>query len=273
MRFAELTAPEIRGLDRDRTLVVAPIAATEQHARHLPVGTDTILAGAVADGLESALPNHVLLLPVLWLGASEHHLPFGGTLTATLPTYEHVLIELLTPLLRDGFRRVLLLNGHGGNIDPLHVALRRLDAVFPTAVLTGAAYWELAEAEIAELCDGPRTSVGHACEVETSLMLHLRPDLVKRDLISDDPDTVLPPDGLFWARDFGRRTDHGAVGHPEHADPEKGRCLLTAIVAKLVKAAQAILELPAPNRPGIESRSVSTSRSIRDLHSSDLDSM
>lgn len=244
MRFAELTAPEIRGLDRDRTLVVAPIAATEQHARHLPVGTDTILAGAVADGLEAALPDRVLLLPVLWLGASEHHLPFGGTLTATLPTYEDVLTEVLTPLLRDGFQRMLLLNGHGGNIDPLHVALRRLDAAFPTAVLTGAAYWELAEKEIAALCAGPRKSVGHACEVETSMMLHLRPELVKRDQIADDPDTVHPPDGLFWARDFGRRTDHGAVGYPEHSSAETGRKLLAAIVDKLTVVAGQILELP-----------------------------
>ncbi len=131
MRLVEMTAPEVRALDRDRTLVVAPIAAVEQHSHHLPVGTDTILAGAVADGLDAALPDRVLLLPVLWLGASEHHLPFGGTLTATLPTYETLLVELLTPLLRDGFRRALILNGHGGNIDSLHVALRRLDVAFP----------------------------------------------------------------------------------------------------------------------------------------------
>src|SRR4051795_5178618 len=152
MRFAEMTAPALRDLDRDRTLVVAPIAACEQHSRHLPVFTDSILCGAVADGVERALPDRVLLLPLLWLGASEHHLPFGGTLTATLPTYETLLVELLSPLLRQGFRRVLLLNGHGGNIDPLRVALRRLDAEFPRALLTGAAYWEIAAAELAALC-------------------------------------------------------------------------------------------------------------------------
>ena len=116
---------------RESTLVVAPIAACEQHGPHLPVFTDTILAAAVAEGVERALADRVLLLPDLWLGASDHHLPFGGTLTATLPTYEQMLVELLTPLLRDGFRRVLILNGHGGNIDPLRVALRRLDRAFP----------------------------------------------------------------------------------------------------------------------------------------------
>src|SRR5437764_8573459 len=149
MRFAEMTAPELCDLPRDRTVVVAPIAACEQHSRHLPVFTDSILVGAVADAVERELPDRVLLLPVLWLGASEHHLPFGGTLTATLPTYELMLVELLTPLLRDGFRRMMLLNGHGGNIDPLHVALRRLASQFPGAILTGAAYRAIAAAELA----------------------------------------------------------------------------------------------------------------------------
>src|SRR4051795_10844295 len=110
MRFAEMTAPEIRVASRENTLVLAPIAACEQHSRHLPVFTDSILVGAVAEGVEHNLGDRLLLLPVLWLGASEHHLPFGGTLTATLPTYEQLLVDLLTPLLRDGFRRVLLLN-------------------------------------------------------------------------------------------------------------------------------------------------------------------
>lgn len=242
MRFAELTAPEIRAIDRERTLVIAPIAACEQHSRHLPVFTDSILVGSVADGLEAARADRVLLLPVLWLGASDHHLPFGGTLTASLPVYEDMLVELLTPLLKDGFRRILLLNGHGGNIDPLRVALRRLDSAFPAAVLAGAAYWELAEAEIAVLCAGPRKSVGHACEVETSMMLHLRPDLVRADRIADDPSPDAVP-GLFWARDFARRTDHGAVGYPERATAETGRRLMDAIVGRVAAVADRVLDL------------------------------
>jgi creatinine amidohydrolase len=234
MRFAEMTAPEIRALSHENTLILAPIAACEQHSRHLPVFTDTILVGAVADGVEVNLRERVLLLPVLWMGASDHHLPFGGTLTASLTTYELMLIELLTPLLRDGFRRVMLLNGHGGNIDPLRVALRRLDTAFPHAVLTGAAYWEIAEAEISAICVGPRKTMGHACEIETSMMMHLRPDLVRKHLIVDDPDTT-PAElkGLFWARDFGRRTDHGAVGHPEFADASRGKSMLEAVVRRV----------------------------------------
>ncbi len=242
MRFAELTAPEIRSLNRDKLLVVAPIAACEQHSDHLAVFTDSILCGAVADRLEAAMPEQILLLPLLWLGASEHHLPFGGTLTATLPTYETLLVELLTPLLRDGFRRVLLLNGHGGNIDPLRIALRRLDAQFPGLVLTGAAYWDLAAPELAALCQGPRTSMGHACEIETAMMLHLRPDLVRPHLIRDDPaESVTGLDGLTLARDFGRRTHHGAVGHPQAATAETGGRMFEAVVQSVVAVASRLI--------------------------------
>ena len=174
MRFAEMTAPEIRELPRD----VDPGARADRRlraAQPAPPRVHRLDARGGRGRRRRAEPAaDVLLLPVLWLGASEHHLPFGGTLTATLPTYETMLIELLTPLLRDGFRRVMLLNGHGGNIDPLHVALRRLDPLFPQAVLTGAAYWEIAGPELAALCEGPRKTVGHACEIETSMILHLR---------------------------------------------------------------------------------------------------
>jgi creatinine amidohydrolase len=245
MRFAEMTAPEIRALDRDATLVVAPIAACEQHSLHLPVFTDSILVGAVADGVERAMADRVLLLPVLWLGASQHHLPFGGTLTATLPTYEQVLVELLEPLLRDGFRRLMYLNGHGGNIDPFRVALRRLDAAFPGSVLVGAAYWDLASAELAALCRGPLKQVGHACEIETSMVMHLRPDLVRTELIRDDPRTT-PASlaGLTWSRDFRRLTDHGAVGYPEQADADRGLLMLDAVVARVAAVAREVLDLP-----------------------------
>jgi creatinine amidohydrolase len=247
MRFADSTAPQIRALEPDRVLVVAPVAACEQHSDHLPVFTDSILVGAVADAVEAALPDRILLLPVLWLGASEHHLPFGGTLTATLPTYESMLIDLLAPLLHQGFARVLVLNGHGGNDDPARVALRRLDVRYPNAVLAFARYWGLAEAEFAAIAAGPLKSVGHACEIETAMMLALRPDLVRRDLIRDDArDDQNPlPTGLFWPRDFSRRTDRGAIGYPESATPEAGRSLLDVAARKVIETARWLLNQPA----------------------------
>ncbi|HEV3118098.1 MAG TPA: creatininase family protein [Gemmataceae bacterium] len=245
MIFKEMTWPLLRQVPRDGTVLVAPIAACEQHSRHLPTFTDTILVSAVADGVEQRLPNQVLLLPTQWFGASSHHLRFGATLSAEIDTHVTIICDMLTPLLEDGYQRVLLLNGHGGNIDTMHMALRRLQPRFRDKLLTAASYWELAEKELAALADGPRKSMGHACEFETSMMLALRPDLVRREEIKDDPPASEPAlRGVFIAEDMWQRTDHGAVGYPERASAEKGRALLTAAIERTVEVVNALLQRP-----------------------------
>src|SRR5437588_2602469 len=163
MKFHEMTWPLLREVSREGTVVLAPIAACEQHSRHLPTYTDTILVTGVAEGVEQRLPERVLLLPTLWFGASAHHLRFGATLSAEVDTHITLLCDLLTPLLDDGHRRVLLLNGHGGNIDTMQVALRRLQPRYRDRLLSAASYWDLAARELAEQADGPRKVMGHAC--------------------------------------------------------------------------------------------------------------
>src|SRR5262245_10128668 len=247
MRFAELTGPLLRQVDRDRTIVLAPIAACEQHSRHLPTFTDTILVTAVAEGVEQRLPQQVLLLPSQWFGASSHHLPFGATLSAEVDTHVTMICDLLTPLLDDGYRRLLVLNGHGGNIDTMHMALRRLQGRYADRQLPAASYWELAEQERAALAEGPRKTMGHACEFETSMVLALRPELVRREEIRDDPPPAEPAlRGLYVAEDFKQRTDHGAVGYPERATAEKGRAFLGAAVERAVEVVEALLRRPLP---------------------------
>jgi creatinine amidohydrolase len=248
MRFQDLTWPLLRQVPRDRSVVVAPIAACEQHGRHLPTFTDTLLVTAVAEGVEQRLPEQVLLLPTLWLGASAHHLRFGATLSAEVDTHIGLLCDLLTPLLDDGYRRLLVLNGHGGNTDTMHVALRRLQARYPDRQLTAGSYWDLADKELAALAEGPRKVMGHACEFETSMVLALRPDLVRREEVRDDR----PPDepelrGLFLAEDMKQRTRQGAVGYPERASVEKGRAFLQAAVTRAVEVIQALLRRPLPS--------------------------
>ncbi|MFO0944388.1 MAG: creatininase family protein [Planctomycetota bacterium] len=245
MKLAEMTWPEVASLDRDQVLVLAPIAASEQHSRHLPTFTDTILCGGIADRVEERLPKKVLCLPVFWWGASDHHLPFGATLTAEVDTHVAVLRELLTPMLESGFRRLMILNGHGGNIDTLHVALRGLQPRYPDRLLSGASYWEIAGKELAELAQGPKREMGHACEFETSMMLYLRPELVRRQEIQNDPETT--PEalrGLYLAQDFGQRTQRGAVGYPEFASAESGKRMIDAVVARVVTVCESLLELP-----------------------------
>lgn len=245
MRFHEMTFPEIEAVDRETTVVIAPIAACEQHSRHLATYTDTVLVTGVAEGVEKRLTKEVLLLPTFWLGASQHHLPFGATLTLQVDTHVLVLCELLTPILEQGFRRVMFLNGHGGNIDTLQVALRKLQPLYPDRKLAGASYWDLAEKELGELAKGPRKKMGHACEFETSMMLALRPDLVRQQEMKNDPpkerDAALS--GLFISEDFRQRTDHGAVGYPEEADKERGIAFLEAAITRTAAAVQAFARL------------------------------
>ena len=247
MRFQDMTMPLLRQVPRDAVVVVAPIAACEQHSRHLPTFTDTLLVTAVAEGVEQRLPRQVLLLPTLWLGASAHHLRFGGTLSAEVDTHVTMLCDLLTPLVEDGYKRLMLLNGHGGNIDTLRMALRRLQPRYLDRLLTGASYWELAEKELAALAEGPRKSMGHACEFETSMVLALRPDLVRREEIQNDPLAEDPAlRGLYVAEDMRQRTDHGAVGYCELATPEKGRKLIAAAAERVVEVVRALLKRPLP---------------------------
>ncbi len=247
MKFAEMTFPQLRQVPRDTTVVVAPIAACEQHSQHLPTITDTVLVTGVAEGVERKLPREVLLLPTLWFGASAHHLRFGATLSADVDTHIDMLCDLLTPLLDDGHQRVLVLNGHGGNIDTMQVALRLLQPDYRDRILTAASYWDLAAKELAALAEGPRKNMGHACEFETSMMLALRPDLVRREAIKNDPprdDAALR--GLYVAEDMFQRTDHGAVGYPELATAEKGQRLLTAAIDRTAEVVQALLKKPRP---------------------------
>jgi creatinine amidohydrolase len=153
-----------------------------------------------------------------------------------------MLCDLLTPLLDDGYQRILVLNGHGGNIDTMHVALRRLQPRYRNRLVAAASYWELAAEELAALAQGPRKAMGHACEFETSMVLALRPELVHREKIRDDPPDDEPAlRGVYTAEDMKQRTDHGAVGYPELASAEQGRRFLEAAVGRTVEVVKAML--------------------------------
>jgi creatinine amidohydrolase len=248
MKFAETTAPRIRGLDKEATLFVQPIAALEQHGPHLPTGTDIMISSAIAEAVEEREGDSMMLLPTLWLGASAHHLRFGATATAELDTYMATLCEIAWPLLNDGYRRFLFLNGHGGNIDPMKVALRDLQAEFPDALLAGASYWSIAEEVVANNLDGDHKFVGHACEFETSMIMHLRPELVETDQLRNagelGADNI---EGMFLPRDMKHRTKEGCTGRPDLASAAKGQVMFDGIVDRVSVAVQALLAEPLPD--------------------------
>lgn len=247
MKFAELSAPKLNAVDRENTLVILPIAATEQHGPHLPTGTDTFICTAIAEELERRHSESILLLPTYWLGASAHHLRFGATLTAELNTYIKTLYQIAGPLLKDGHRRLMLLNGHGGNNDPLRIALRQLQLEHPASLLAGAPYWADSEALLNSILEGTHKFVGHACEFETSMMLHLRPELVDTARVRNAgelvPDTL---NGFHIARDMRQRTRDGCTGRPDLASAEKGSKLFSAIVEQMSHTVRVLLAEPLP---------------------------
>src|SRR5262249_19486517 len=246
-RFHHPPPPQIRRVPRHGVVVAPPIAACEQHSTHLPTYTDTLLVTAVAEGAEQRATKEVLLLPTLWFGASHHHLRFGGTLSASVDTHIDMLCDLVTPLLDDGFQLLLILNGHGGNIDTMQTALRRLQPKYRDRTLSAASYWDIAQQELAALAEGPRKVMGHACEFETSMVMALRPELVRQDQIRNDIETTDPAlRGLYVADDMRQRTDHGAVGYCELATPEKGRKMIAAAAERVVEVVRALLKRSLP---------------------------
>jgi creatinine amidohydrolase len=177
-----------------------------------------------------------MLCPTLPFGCSHHHLAFAGTMSIAPELFTKVLVELTESLLLSGFRRIVLLNGHGGNIVPASQALailsHRYDDQFrPNIALVS--YWELAGAAFTGEPPLESPQARHACEYETSLMLFLHPDRVNMMQVQPAQQPVVQEyigagnhNGLVLQKQFHFLTDQGSIGSPELATREKGEHLL-----------------------------------------------
>src|SRR5262249_30017471 len=183
--WKELTAEDLRAKAAADAIVILPVGSMEQHGPHLPVGVDTILTEGVcrAAAGQAAPAVPVVVAPTVWCGMAEHHMAFGGTFTFDIPTYRTVLLAFLKSIERHGFTRVLIINGHGGNTAALNAFLPDFARELRLQVAT-AGYFDLPRTDIAPLLED-QTGVRHACEVETSLMMVIAPDLVRHERISE----------------------------------------------------------------------------------------
>src|SRR5262249_43860115 len=214
-----MTWPAASAASKDIPVVV-PIAAVEQHGRHLPVFTDSMLLGEVVRRASEALGERVIWAPLLWLGNSHHHLDFPGTLSAGPRTYLDVLGDLIDNLVAHGFRRVVLLNGHGGNIVPAQQAVfearqryRRRDDL----LLLAATYWLLGGKPHHVDPAITQDRMGHAWEWETSMIMRLAPHLA-RDTSSIEPvsqGASFEPATRAWITQ--ERSIDGHIGNPRAA--------------------------------------------------------
>jgi len=208
--------------------------------------TDTIVATELAERVDSAMGDAVLILPTLWMGASDHHLAFPGTMSFNLNTYVQVLCEMMESIIHSGFRKLFFLNGHGGNLVPGSMAInlvkqqcREIDDLR----IVFSSYWDLAAGPMKQIKEMETWRLTHSCEYETSLILFLEPDLVDMSLAQGGTATV---NSEYWCPDysepgkiapayvFDEVTPTGAMGRPELGTAEKGEKLLDAISQEII---------------------------------------
>ena len=235
-----LSAAALRAFAASDAIVLLPVASTEQHGPHLATGVDSFLCGEVCLRAASKLirGQPVVVAPTVWFGLADHHVAFGGTFSITLATYYAVLRDLCRSVLQAGFRRVVLVNGHGGNIQALAAFTGELTRELGAPIATATYFMEGLE-EAAQILDDQK-GVMHACEAETSMMMAVHPDLVDRTRLSDahgpafDIAGSLQP-SLKRFRSFAELTTSGVAGDARKASMKKGDALLEVYAAALAR--------------------------------------
>src|SRR2546421_9613311 len=186
MLLQNLSWPAVKSLDFSKLIVVLPTGSIEQHGPHLPVSVDTDIVTAIATRLEQRSPEHVLLLPTLWPGLSTHHMHFPGTIDVPQADYIRLVADIGKSIASMGAMKSFILNGHGGNDIAIRAAMRELKTLVPQTRFVFASYWSLAAAEIKQVRESELGGLGHACEMETSIMLALDPSRVNMQLAKRD---------------------------------------------------------------------------------------
>ncbi len=244
MELQEMTWPKVAALSKD-TPVVIPIAALEQHGRHMPVFTDSMLLGEILRRVkETRIKDRVLFTPLMWLGNSHHHLDFPGTLSASPRVYMDLLIDLAENMIGHGFRRIVFINGHGGNIVPAQQAMFELRQKLRTRsdlLLLSATYWTLGGKPHEVDPNLKQGQVGHACEYETSMMLRIAPHLVvEHTKVAEVPFGVaFAPAHRAWITED--RTEPGHIGNPSIATAEKGETIFRVFAADVVQFLERVI--------------------------------
>ena len=186
-----------RGSNPTSQVVLMAVGHTEQHGYHLPLSTDTLIIDAIARGVEEALPDVILRVPTLPYGVSMHRGQFPATLSVEGRAWEDFVLESVGWFVESGFDKFYLINGHGGNHSFLVNVIKYAGDRWPH-IFCATSFLHLAASGYKEI-QRRRESVfpggmGHACELETSYILHLRPDLVHMERAVDEVDFISTPE-------------------------------------------------------------------------------
>ena len=244
MHLAETTWTEAAAAEAD--LAMVPVGSTEQHGPHAPLGTDHLAAAAVAEEAASSYDRAVVVTPPIPVGVSEEHRQFDGTLWVAPDTFRQYVREVLESLIFHGWNRIVIVNGHGGNAPAIGEVAARISRAEEALVVTFT-WFDAAESDHA---------MGHAGPLETSLLLHRYPELVREDELEEAAAGGSSRwgewvSGTNLAHDSIEFTANGVVGDPTAATAEAGAALLDSATSALVDLLGAVEDrsLDEPPRP------------------------
>jgi creatinine amidohydrolase len=249
-RYELLTWPEINEAVRQEKVVVLPVAAIEQHGHHLPIDVDAKLVTSVCLGAGEKSPESMLVMPPVSYGYCHHVMDFPGTISIQPSTFVSTLIDIGTSVAYHGFKRIIMINGHGSNYHLVEQAGRQVNLTTSATCLT-ISWWQLvADYWNAEVRESGPGGCAHACELETSMYMHIDGGNVRRDRIQGKPHSFLTDieGGSNWQKvdltlESGpaaivewtsTTTDTGAMGNPELATDEKGALTYAHAVDRMV---------------------------------------
>ena len=242
MRWEKLTSVEVDALDRSIP-VIMNIAAIEQHGPHLPLDTDAQIGGHFLRELDKRIPADVLILPPVVVCASEHHMDFAGTLTVQHTTMLAYVTDILNAVAAHGFRNIILFNSHGGNLGIGQVISEVFGSRHPDCQVAMLTWWKIATDALLPLQESGFGGVGHACEFETSLMLHIDEASVRKEHIAGynfvashdwaNGDLLRGSRGSLFRTMAEITGGTGVLGDPSLATSAKGEAITTIVVDAL----------------------------------------
>jgi creatinine amidohydrolase len=242
----QATGPLAHKADCEK-VVILPVGQTEQHGYHAPLSTDTLIIEAIGRGTAQAVPEQAVCLPVFPYGVSTHRRSFPGTFNVGGRAFEDFWLAVVDTLMGGGFTRFYLMSGHGGNLSFLVNVVKYAGEKYPQ-IFCATAFLYLSGPQSVAALEAKRQSglggMGHACELETSLILHLRPELIHLERAVDETDFVTTPSYYMDWIEGGALTANppweddtrtGAYGAGSLGTAEKGKFWLEAAIAEKVE--------------------------------------
>ena len=254
--YRTLTWPEARERALTGSVIIIPVAAIEQHGYHLPIDVDNVLVEHVTEEAARRSRGLILTAPMIHYGFNEHNMGFPGTISVREYVFIDFCYDVAQSFTRQGYDRIVFVNGHGSNQMLCNLAARRINNT--TGALAGSvAHWALAKPSVDQLRESEFPGgMAHACEFETAMYMHIRPELVDMTKAVDREapsalnqyiyDDLFGSGPVHMVNRWSRVSESGVEGDPKLATPEKGAAFAEAGINGLVEFCKLFRELKTP---------------------------